>query len=217
MPVWVEYILRILMAIGLGFIIGLERKLRYKEAGMRTHAVVAAGSCLIMLVSKYGFYDVENYDAARVVAQVVSGIGFLGAGMILYKGQSVHGLTSAAGVWFTAGVGIATGAGMYIIASSATLLIILLQCILHINCRLFSAKRFREVKISYVGNEGNTAAVKELFGIERFTDVKAEKRDGDVLFSVVVRTDKSFDAEFIRSALEANPDIISIQSTEDEN
>ena len=77
------YLLNILLAVVLGFAIGYERKLRYKEAGIRTHTIVCAGSALIMVVSKYGFADIMEYDASRVAAQIVSGIGFLGAGIII--------------------------------------------------------------------------------------------------------------------------------------
>ncbi len=93
MPDWVEYLLRILMAVGLGIVIGIERQLRFKVAGIRTHAVVAAGACIFMVISKYGFSDSNTFDASRIASQVVSGISFIGAGMILYRQQSVHGLT----------------------------------------------------------------------------------------------------------------------------
>ena len=92
------WLARIAYAVALGFAIGLERKLRFKEAGIRTHTIVCAGSALIMVVSKYAFSDIAEYDASRVAAQIVSGIGFLGAGMIIYRKQVVHGLTTAAGV-----------------------------------------------------------------------------------------------------------------------
>lgn len=111
------HLLNILLAVVLGFAIGYERKLRYKEAGIRTHTIVCAGSALIMVVSKYGFGDSIEADASRVAAQIVSGIGFLGAGIIIYRKHEIHGLTTAAGVWATSGVGMAAGAGMYIVAA----------------------------------------------------------------------------------------------------
>ena len=114
------WLARIAYAVALGFAIGFERKLRFKEAGIRTHTIVCAGSALIMVVSKYAFSDIAEYDASRVAAQIVSGIGFLGAGMIIYRKQVVHGLTTAAGVWATAGVGMAAGGGLYIVAAGAT-------------------------------------------------------------------------------------------------
>lgn len=124
-----EYLLRVFVAGVLGALIGLEREKRFKEAGIRTHFLVAIGSAIIMVISKYGFYDVlaEDIvlDPSRVAAQVVSGIGFLGAGMILVQRNSIHGLTTAAGIWATAGVGLAIGAGMYEIGIFTSLLIII--------------------------------------------------------------------------------------------
>lgn len=125
-----EMILRLVLAGVLGAMIGFERRSHFKEAGMRTHFVVALGSALIMMVSKYGFYDLMgmkyvSLDPSRVAAQVVSGIGFLGAGTIIVEHQNVRGLTTAAGLWATAGIGIAAGAGMYIPAVSSTVLILI--------------------------------------------------------------------------------------------
>ena len=126
-----EFFLRILTAAACGLVIGYERENRNKEAGIRTHAIVALGAALIMIVSKYGFYDIQNYDASRVAAQIVSGIGFLGAGIIFIRNRAVSGLTTAAGIWATAGVGMAVGSGMYYIGIAVTVLIVLMQFILH--------------------------------------------------------------------------------------
>lgn len=130
-----EYILRMLLAAACGAGIGYERKNRLKEAGIRTHLIVALGAALTMMVSKYGFFDVVSeaikLDPSRVAAQIVSGVGFLGAGMIFVRRQSVSGLTTAAGIWATAGVGMAVGSGMYIVGVAGTLMIILTQIVLH--------------------------------------------------------------------------------------
>lgn len=111
----------------LGAIIGLDREYRAKEAGYRTHFLVSLGSALIMIVSQYGFQEIikENsvtLDPSRVAAQVVSGIGFIGAGTIIFQKQIVRGLTTAAGIWATAGIGLAVGAGMYVIGIAAMVL-----------------------------------------------------------------------------------------------
>lgn len=123
-----EMILRLVVAGVCGAIIGFERRSRQKEAGLRTHFLVAVGSALIMLVSKYGFQDIlgqagMGLDPSRIAAQVVSGVGFLGAGTILVQRQSVRGLTTAAGLWSTSGIGLAIGAGIYWIGFSATVLV----------------------------------------------------------------------------------------------
>ena len=218
MPDWVVYLLRMLLALGLGFAMGVERKIRFKEAGMRTHSVVAGGAALFILVSKYGFPDVANYDAARVAAQVVSGIGFLGAGMILHRKQAVHGLTTAAGVWFTAGIGMACGAGMYWLAVGATAIIILVQCLLHINCGFLRGKRYIQFKVVYEEQDGMSDKVKELFGIKRFLEVNARRSETTdcMVFTVLLRTEKDFDEKFIAEALTDNLFIRSINRVNDE-
>lgn len=133
---FLPYLLGLVTAVICGAAIGVERTLRQKEAGIRTHIIVALGSALIMIVSKYGFFDIigladhVNLDGARLAAQVVTGISFLGAGIIVYKG-TVKGLTTAAGVWTTAGIGLAAGAGMYGIAVYATLILLIVQIVIH--------------------------------------------------------------------------------------
>ena len=112
-----DFILRLFIAGILGAVVGLDREYRAKEAGYRTHFLVSLGSALIMIVSQYGFQQIiqENsvsLDPSRVAAQVVSGIGFIGAGTIIIQKQFVRGLTTAAGIWATAGIGLAIGAGM---------------------------------------------------------------------------------------------------------
>lgn len=123
----VDFMLRLLVAGILGAIIGLDREYRAKEAGYRTHFLVSLGSALIMIVSQYGFQEIikENsvtLDPSRVAAQVVSGIGFIGVGTIILQKQIVRGLTTAAGIWATAGIGLAVGAGMYAIGIATTVL-----------------------------------------------------------------------------------------------
>ena len=125
------YIFRMLFAIICGMIIGWERKNRSKGAGVRTHCVVACGSALIMLVSKYGFSDIPGADPSRIASTIVSGIGFLGAGMILVQRQTVVGLTTAAGIWATSGIGMAIGSGLYFVGFAATILILLIHLLLH--------------------------------------------------------------------------------------
>ena len=121
-----ELLLRIFLAALCGLCIGYERMNHYKAAGVKTHMIVGLSSALIMIVSKYGFPDVPEYDAARVAAQVVSGVGFIGAGIIFRKNMSIQGLTTAAGIWATAGTGLALGSGMYFIGMVGTALYIVL-------------------------------------------------------------------------------------------
>ena len=117
---WV-LIFRLFVAGLLGGLIGLEREFRAKEAGVRTHFIVALGSALFMVISEFAF-DGKQHDAARVAAQVVSGIGFIGAGVIIFQRNVVRGITTAAGLWVAAAIGLACGDGMYPVAIAATVL-----------------------------------------------------------------------------------------------
>ena len=126
-----DYLIRVIVACLCGGLIGLERTKRLKEAGIRTHIIVALGATLIMVVSKYGFSDVVGADASRIASNVITGVSFLGAGVIFVRGGSVKGLTTAAGIWATAAIGLALGAGMYTVGVLCTALMILLQIALH--------------------------------------------------------------------------------------
>ena len=126
-----DYLIRIVVACLCGGLVGLERTKRLKEAGIRTHIIVALGATLIMVVSKYGFSDVMEADASRIASNVITGVSFLGAGVIFVRGGSVKGLTTAAGIWATAAIGLALGAGMYTVGVLCTALMILLQISLH--------------------------------------------------------------------------------------
>jgi putative Mg2+ transporter-C (MgtC) family protein len=119
---WPEVLLRIFVAAALGGAIGLERELRERQAGLRTHLVVSVGAALFTLVSAYGFSGFDGkVDPTRIAAQIVSGIGFLGAGAIIRQGLSVRGLTTAASLWLVAAIGMAAGAGYWDGALIATL------------------------------------------------------------------------------------------------
>lgn len=129
-------IVRLVLAGICGGIIGVERTLRQKDAGFRTHIIVAMGAALMIIISKYGFLDIVyldsvQVDVSRVASNIITGISFLGAGMIFVKGISIKGLTTAAGIWVTAAVGMAMGAGLYIIALVSVVLLLLVQIVFH--------------------------------------------------------------------------------------
>ncbi|MDD4690380.1 MAG: MgtC/SapB family protein [Eubacteriales bacterium] len=145
------YILRIIIACFCGICIGYERKNRAKEAGVRTHCMVACGAALMMVVSKYAFADlsmlpeIAKVDVSRIASSIVSGVGFLGAGMIFVRRNTVSGLTTAAGIWVTAGIGMAIGGGLYIEGIATTIIVLLMQIFLH-NRGIFG-KSFKTKKI----------------------------------------------------------------------
>ena len=126
-----ELILRLLVAGLLGGAIGLERSFRAKEAGVRTHFLVALGSAMFMLISQSGFSGAERFAAARVAAQVVSGIGFLGAGIIIFQKNTVRGLTTAAGLWVASAIGLGCGAGLYVLSGTTCILALICLEVMH--------------------------------------------------------------------------------------
>ena len=133
-------ILRIFVAGILGGLIGFEREIRAKEAGVRTHFIVALGSALFMIISQFAFTG--QFDHARVAAQVVSGIGFIGAGVIIFQKNVVRGITTAAGLWVAAAIGLACGSGMFAIAIAATLMTIICLETMHFVTRKIGEKIF---------------------------------------------------------------------------
>lgn len=198
----------------LGFCIGLERKLRYKEAGIRTHTIVCIGSALMMAISKYGFGG--EADSARVAAQIVSGVGFLGAGMIVYQRHEIHGLTTAAGVWATAGIGMACGARLYLVAVCATLLIIGVQCLLHLNVRLFQSKKYYSININFYKRDNANEKIKEIFGATRFNHLVMKRSGDEVIISATLFTDKEFSSQRLSEILDENKFIISVERCDNE-
>ena len=132
-----EFFMRLLLSSVLGSLVGLERTKRQKEAGIRTHCIIACAAAVFMILSKYAFVDPADVlgsrgaDGARIAAQVVSGISFLGAGVIFKNGNSIRGLTTAAGIWATSAIGMAIGAGMYWVGLITTVIMMVAQVVLH--------------------------------------------------------------------------------------
>ena len=188
--VQVEYLVRIFVAACLGLLIGSERKNRNKSAGIRTHVIVALGAALIMVVSKYGFMDVEKADAARVAAQVVSGIGFLGAGVIFVCNNLVNGLTTAAGIWATAGVGLALGSGMYVVGISSALLVLFVQFVMHRIAYFADVASGGLIRMTLVKREGIVQSMEDYLQREKLSVIsvkinKTKKDEVKLEFDVV--------------------------------
>lgn len=190
---WSEILIRLSLASLFGALIGLERERKNWTAGLRTHMMVCVGSCLIMIVSSFGFSDILGtdrvvLDPSRIAAQVVSGIGFIGAGTILFSKQgTVHGLTTAAGLWTVAAIGLATGGGMYFAASATTVIALIILWALHPLEYNYSKKfRRRTLRITTDSNVANIELLKNILSkdevkVETFS---LEKNDGELVFQV---------------------------------
>jgi len=161
-----DTVLRLALATVLGALVGLERERLERGAGIRTHAIVSLGSALVMVVSIYGFSDVlgpgqlVSLDVSRVAAGVVSGIGFLGAGVIIFRKSVVRGLTTAASVWTVAGLGLACGGGLFVAAGVTTVLLLLLQMVLRpLEQRFFAHHREHSLELRVQRGAGRLASI----------------------------------------------------------
>lgn len=162
-----EISIRLIISCILGGLIGLERESMDRPAGFRTHILVCIGSALIMIVSMYAFaaFDTPNKDPGRIAAQVVSGIGFLGAGTIIREGFSVKGLTTAASLWVVAGIGLAIGSGFYFAGIAATGLVFLTLVLFgHIERRYLANKYQQRLKITIWDQPGQLGRIGSFLG-----------------------------------------------------
>ena len=173
-----EFLLRIFLAGICGGMIGYERTNRGKGAGIRTHIIVAIAASLMMIISKHGFADLpigefgsRGADPARIAAQIVSGVGFLGAGMIFIQKHAIKGLTTAAGIWATAGIGMAIGSGMYTLGISTAVLVLVVQVILHKKLKFTHVPTEENMTFVIYDNEEATEYLKKYF---KENDIQAE-------------------------------------------
>ena len=206
---WV-FIFRLLTATVLGAVIGFEREYHAKEAGIRTHLLVALGACLFMILSVYGFdfmleRDHVSFDPSRIASQVVTGIGFIGAGTIILQKQMVRGLTTAAGLWVTAAIGLACGNGMFIIAAVTTVIVLVSLGLINVYLPYFSQK---ERHITFLVEEyGVITEILEKLRQEKITVLNyemhksAEENNGKMLVSLEIRMKRYDNVKGINSIL----------------
>ena len=220
LPDPLNYIIRIIIAAVCGFIIGFERKARSKEAGIRTHTIVALGACLMMIISKYAFWDEEGkYDGARVAAQIVSGIGFLGTGMIVYSKGTLHGLTTAAGIWATAGVGMAIGAGgnvMLIVGAVSTGIIVCVHLFLHLPIKLFASKGFHQIQVQFRFTPDSLDKIKEIFNTDNISRMRIQRSEDQKTGTVLLRTSLIPGDNKWQQIMEENDFILAMEYYEEE-
>lgn len=188
---YLVYYLRILFSAFCGAAIGFERERRFKTAGIKTHIIVALSACLMMVISKYGFMDIIaahpeiHVDISRIAASAVSAIGFLGAGVIFVRKESVSGVTTAAGLWATVGIGIAIGAGMELLGLATTVTIIILQLFLHKHTRLFLYQILGSITLEIPRSEFTPALLKDDFETAEIAVRSMDmSREADDLFIV---------------------------------
>lgn len=222
--VW-HFIVRMIIAVICGFIIGFERKTRSKEAGVRTHAIVCLAACLFMILSKYIseplFSDIEGStftaDATRIASQVVTGIGFLGAGIIMYRRDIMHGLTTAAGIWATAAIGMAIGSGFVVIGVVATVLIVLIQLIMHLPIKAFQTRHISIIKMQViVDDEHILDEITQILGAKKITSYKVKSTDGKLVATVEVSTYDEFSPAKLNQAIKTFPNqLLSIERSDD--
>lgn len=212
----VDYIIRILIACVCGFAVGYERKSRSKEAGIRTHSIVCMAACVMMIVSKYAFSDTDGVDEARIAAQVVSGIGFLGAGIIFYKRDMLHGLTTAAGVWATSGIGLAIGAGMVITGVCCTLLLVLIQVLLHGPWKILKESTPHAIRVTATLNgEDEIQKIQDIFSAKKILQFKTTQNGDKIDATIELVTSSKFDAISIYNIAKENPFINTIEKIDE--
>lgn len=222
--VW-HFIVRMLIAIVCGLAIGVERKSRSKEAGIRTHAIVCLASCLFMILSKYLaaplFSDITGNtfdgDATRIASQVVTGIGFLGAGIIMYRRDVMHGLTTAAGVWATAAIGMAIGSGFIVTGVCATAMILLLQFIFHLPIKAFTTRHIAIIRMQIlVENDDILPQIMEKIGAKKVSSYKAKQVGESLIATIEVPTTEELDPNKFNSLIREFPKhLLSIERTDD--
>lgn len=220
---YLDFCFRLLLAFVVGGFVGLERSNRFKEAGVRTHIMVCVTTALIMLISKYGFADMDmggsidffgskGADAARVAAQAVSGISFLCAGVIIKVGSNIKGLTTAAGIWMTAGIGLAIGAGMYVVVGFTLLLLWILQYVIY---KLpFGSDAYDGYHLKIVVNDSDefeSVLRKQLddWGVQVTDSNIVWSRQGQAEFDFVIRRANSIEYSDIKGFANAHPEIVS--------
>ena len=208
----INLIFRMAVACVCGVLIGYERKNRAKEAGIRTHCIVACASAMMMIISKYGFLDLIDgsyfpgadvrLDPSRMAQGIVTGVGFLGSGLIFHQRGSTQGLTTAAGIWATSGIGMALGAGMYRIGVFTTIIMLIIQYFLHARNRFTKTHKTKLLRVFGVSEEGyEKRMIEELaqkqISVSDVSIVKNENNEIDYTFHIEIADDKS-EEEIVR-------------------
>lgn len=212
MITWQEIILRLFLAAVLGGAVGIDRQRYEWAAGLRTHMLVCLGSALITIVSAYGFTGVQmeghiSLDPSRVAAQVVSGIGFLGAGTILFlKHEVVKGLTTAAGLWTVAGIGLAIGGGLYFAAGAATVLVLIILVVIKpYKKKLIVERRQTEIQLKLNREKISLSQLETMLNANNiaYNHLKFFNAKEDNIYAVEIRINRSMSNKAVLSFVES--------------
>lgn len=195
----VVMVIRLVVAAILGGIVGIERGSGDRPAGFRTHILVCVGSALFMLVSLYGEEDIgQRRDSARIAAQVVSGIGFLGAGTILHEGLTIRGLTTAASLWMVSAIGLAAGSGMYFLSSVATIITMITLVTFHTWEKRFAANSRSDRQFIRIITTNRSGAITDVTGYlslngvqVKSLNVKRDKEKNRLVLEVFLKLGKT--------------------------
>ena len=224
---YLDFFVRIVIACLCGALIGVERSHRLKEAGVRTHLLVCCAASMMIIISKYAFADmkptsdtlfmgVRGADPARIAAQVVSGISFLCAGVIFKQGSIIKGLTTAAGLWATAGIGLALGAGMIPLGVFTTVLVLLIQICMHRFPILNDHYQNNHLEITVEDDTGFRNALSkqlDLWHAQVMETSVSHNQDGTTSYSMVVKMHSGVKQEDIFAFLEQNSNVSSFRQT----
>ena len=223
-------VLRLIVAAILGGIVGMERGSGDRPAGFRTHILVCVGSALFMLVSIYGFDDIApvttnleddigtRRDTARIAAQVVSGIGFLGAGTILHEGLTIKGLTTAASLWIVSAIGLAVGSGMYLLSTVATMLTMLTLVTFRTWEKRFAGNR-SERRFIRVVTRNTPGIITEITGYlsecgikVKTLNVKSDNKNNNIILEIYLKIDKNIDMGMVADGIKNIDGVLTLEN-----
>ncbi len=204
---WLAYLVTMSISLACGIILGAERAMREKEAGIRTHVILILGSTLFTLVS-VSFNGIS--DGARIMAQIIPGVGFICAGLIMFRGEALHGLTTAAGVWTTAGIGMAIGNGMISLGIIATLLVVVCQIVMHV-ARIGRKRSYHLVRVSFIYDQYTVELLKDKFQLKNFGRIKIQSKKGRDVVETVMRTSVDCSLNILASVMSQDANVLSIE------
>ncbi len=204
---WLSYLVTMSISLVCGLVLGAERAIREKEAGIRTHVILILGSTLFTLVS-VSFNGIS--DGARIMAQIIPGVGFICAGLIMFRGEALHGLTTAAGVWTTAGIGMAIGNGMITLGIIATILVVLCQVLFNM-VHIGKTRTYHMLRVSFVYSVDTVETLKQKFHLKNFGRIKIMSKEGKDVVETILRTDVDCGLNILADVMYRDENVLSIE------